>query len=573
MDLASVNGLLRAGKGTSVPPRATRNHVGKDGMHAAKISGLGGVLVALLAACGGGDGAAARKEAAGPPVNGGTAVVAVKSDFDAFNPVTNSALTTDDVIKFMLFTPLVQFDEKLNPVPYLAERWELSDTSVTFHLRDGVRWHDGQPVTAEDVKFTFDLAKDPQTASQLGAVYLGLVRSATVVDPRTIRFGFVSPHAQPLDDFWWAPVPKHLLQGVPRAQMSQAPFNRQPVGSGPFKLVSWKAGESLTLEANPQFPQALGGRPRLDRVVFRIIPESQTRLQELVTGTSDVDYTVLPDEAQQLQRQAGIELFHYPSREFTYLGWNNEREPFRDPRVRRALGMATNRQQMVQALLLGYGKLSGSVIPPISPVAPDVPALPYDTAQAKQLLAQAGWTDTNRDGLLDKGGRPLRFTLITNSSNKLFTEMATVVQSQLKQVGVGVEIRTVEFQTMLRQHKGRDYEAIITNWTWDYFKADPSPLFSCEQARKPQSANRTGYCNLRADSLLARGLRTTDPAQARALWAEYSRIIQEDQPLTILFWTEEIAAAGPRIQGVRMDARSKLVNVGQWWIPAAAQRR
>src|SRR5688500_8320304 len=125
----------------------------------------------------------------------------------------------------MLFTPLIQYDEKLQPIPWLAERWELTDTAVTFHLRRDVRWHDGQPVTAEDVKFTFDLAKDPAAASLLGSAYMNLVKSATVADSFTVRFSFESPHAQALDGFWWPPLPRHLLQGVQAAQLTQHPFN------------------------------------------------------------------------------------------------------------------------------------------------------------------------------------------------------------------------------------------------------------------------------------------------------------------------------------------------------------
>lgn len=539
-------------------------------MHALTMIRRGGALLALaaaVAACGGGDGGGGNAGGdAGPPVEGGAAVVAVKSDFDSFNPVTNSALATDDVLKYMLFTPLIQFDEKLNPVPHLAERWELSDSSVTFHLREGVTWHDGRPVTAEDVKFTFDLAKNPETASSLGEVYLGLVKSATVVDPKTIRFDFEAPHAQPLDDFWWAPVPKHLLENVPPGELTQAEFNRKPVGSGPFKLAEWQPGQQVVLEKNPQFSAAMGGPPRLDRVVFRIIPESTTRLQELLSGQMDVNYTVLPDEAQQVRNQRGVELFHYPSREFTYIGWNNERELFKDARVRRALTMALNREQMIEALMFGFAKPGGSVLPPISPLAPDQAPLPFDPAQAKQLLAQAGWTDSNGDGILDKNGQPFRFTLITNSSNKLFTDLAQVVQNQLKQVGVAVEIQPVEFQSMLRQHKAREYDAIITNWTWDYFKLDPTPLFSCASAQREQSPNRAGYCNPQLDQLMDRALRTMDPAQARPLWAQFAQQLQQDQPVTVLFWAEEIAGVGPRLQGVEMDARSKLVNVQEWWL-------
>ncbi|MDB4949710.1 MAG: Peptide/nickel transport system substrate-binding protein [Gemmatimonadetes bacterium] len=541
------------------------------------LVGAAAALCALLAACGGGEGGAGGAAAGGPvgqPVNGGTAIVAVKSDFDAFNPVTSTALTTLDIVKDMLFTPLIRYDEKLNPTPYLAERWELSDTAVVFHLRDGVTWHDGQPLTAEDVKFTFDLAKAKETASLLGSAYLTMVKSATVVDPHTIRFGFTAPHAQALDDFWWAPLPRHLLQNVAPSALAQAPFNRQPVGSGPFKLASWQAGQAVTLEANPAFPASMGGRPRLDRVVFRIIPEATTRMNELQAGTVDVNYSVQPDEAKQLQGQPAIHVFHYPSREFTYLGWNATRPLFADARVRRALTQAIDRNRLMAApFMYGFAQAGSSVIPPISPMNPGLQPLPFDPAAAKALLAQAGWTDSNGDGVLDKGGQPFRFNLITSASNRLFSDVATVIQQQLKAVGVDAQIQTMEFQTLLRAHKSREYDGIITNWTWDYFRADPTPLFSCAEARKPSSANRTGYCNPQADALMQKGLAATDPAQAKAVWTEFAGLLQQDQPVTVLFWAEEIGGVGPRVQDVRMDARSKLANVTQWWIPAARQKR
>ena len=197
---------------------------------------LHALLTSFLSGCGGG-GPDAPVEI-GQPVPGGTAIVAVSSDFQDFNPVINTALVTGEVINYMLFTPLVQFDEELQAVPALAESWELTDEGVTFRLRDDLRWHDGQPVTAEDVKFTFDLAKNPETASLLESAYLSMVQSATVLDPHTIRFDFVAPHSQPLQGFWWAPLPRHLLGSVSAAQLPQAPFNRQPVGNGPVRFVS-----------------------------------------------------------------------------------------------------------------------------------------------------------------------------------------------------------------------------------------------------------------------------------------------------------------------------------------------
>ncbi|HWK89389.1 MAG TPA: ABC transporter substrate-binding protein, partial [Longimicrobium sp.] len=367
------------------------------------------------AACGGGGdaggGGGAGKDT-GTPRQGGTAVIAVLSDFQSFNPVVNTHTTSDDVIKHMLFTPLVQYDEKLNPRPYLAERWELNDTSVTFFLRKDVRWHDGQPVTAEDVKFTFDLAKDSTTASLIGSAYVNMVESAQVLDPNTIRFTFTAPHAQALDGFWWAPLPRHKLQGADPAQLTAHPFGRTPVGSGPFKFVEWKPNQSVTFEANPQFPAALGGRPNLDRVVFRVVPEATTMITELIGGTADmIGYTLLPEQAAQIQNQQNVDLRHYPHREFTFFAWNNTRPMFADARVRRALTMGIDRAQIIRGLLRGFGQPAVGMIPAWSPMHTPMEPLPYDPDQARQLLAQAGWTDSNGDGMLDKGGQPLRFSL------------------------------------------------------------------------------------------------------------------------------------------------------------------
>ncbi|MFS8637301.1 MAG: ABC transporter substrate-binding protein, partial [Gemmatimonadota bacterium] len=274
------------------------------------------------------------RDRAATAAGGGSVVVGMRADFGAFNPVVNTDIYTDELIKYALFTPLIQYDAQLRPRPYLAESWEmLGDTAVIFRLRRDVRWHDGVPVTAEDVKFTFDLAKDSTTASLLASAYLSQVESATVVDSFTIRFDFIRPHAQAVEDFWWAPVPKHLLEGISADQLRTAPFNLSPVGSGPYRFVERRANERLVLERNPDFPEALGGPPALERIFFRIIPEAPTMLAELVTGGVQVDIPVSPDQAAQIRSNDALELFAFPGRTFYYIGWNNRRAPFTDARV------------------------------------------------------------------------------------------------------------------------------------------------------------------------------------------------------------------------------------------------
>jgi len=526
------------------------------------------VLAAALlitGGCSGGD--AGGPIVAGEPEPGGTAIVAVNSDFQAFNPITNTALITSEVMNYLLFTPLIQFDRDLQPIPALAESWELDELGVTFHLRGDVRWHDGQPVTAEDVLFTFEMAMNPESASLLGSAYLTMIESASVIDPRTIRFEFVAPHAQPLQAFWWAPVPRHLLQNIPAGQLSQASYNRQPIGNGPFRFVSWEAGTQVVVEANEEYPEALGGRPMLDRIVFRVVPEATTRLTEILTGAIDVNYELLPDEAQQVDGQRGVVLMHYPGREFLYIGWNNERSPFDDARVRRAMLMGIDRESLIEALMFGYAEPAAGMIPPWSPVAPDVQPLPYDPEGARRLLQEAGYTP-GPDGILRRDGRPLSFNLLT-SENRLRQDLAVVVQQQLRQIGVNVQVRTMEFQTMLEQHRSRDYEAVLSGWSLDTFRVDPNPLFSCEEARTPRSANRAGYCNPEADALAEKGLRTLDEEDARVVWAEYTRLLLEDQPIAILLWQEQLSAVNERLQGVQMDVRGKLQTAAEWWIPSS----
>lgn len=507
---------------------------------------------------------------AGEPVTGGTAIVAISSDFDAFNPVTNTALVTNEVINFLLFTPLIHFDEQLQPVPAFAESWELDENGVTFHLRRDLHWHDGVPVSADDVLFTFELAKNPETASLLESAYLNMVDAAEVIDPHTIRFSFAAPHSQPMQAFWWPAMPRHLLGEVPPAQLARAPFNRNPVGNGPFRFMQWQAGQQVAFGANEEYPAELGGRPNLDRIVFRIVPEATTRLTEVLTGAIDVDYSLLPSDAQQVQQQPNVELIHYPAREFLYIGWNNEREPFRDPRVRRAMAMAINRQTIIDALLYGFGELASGMIPPWSPLAPRVDPLPFDPEAARQLLQEAGWVP-GTDGIRRRNGQPLRFTLLS-SEDRLRQDIAIFVQSQLRQVGVDVQVRALEFQSLLQQHRARDYDAVISGWSLDTFRVDPNPLFSCAQARQPESPNRAGYCDPRADALIAQGLREPDDARAREIWEEFTRLVQHDQPITFLVWPEQMAAIAERLQNVTMDVRGKLVSAPHWWIPASRQR-
>lgn len=522
------------------------------------------VLLLVVAACGGDSGGAG-----GGGGDGGTIVVGMRSDLGGLNPVTYNDQYTYELINYALFTPIIQYDENLKVQPYLAESWELTgDTGVVFKLRRDIKWTDGKPVTAEDIKFTFDHAKDPASASLVGSAFIPDVDRGEVIDSFTIRFHFARPHAQALEDFWWAPLPRHLLQNVTAAELRNAPYNRQPVGSGPYKLVEWQANQRIVLERNPDFPAALGGPGKAQRIVLRVIPEASTMLTELKTGGVHVDVPVVPDQVKNIKGDANLQFFSFPGRTVYYIGWNNKREPFNNVNVRRALALAINRQEIIDALLFGEGALATSTVPPWHPTYPkSLEPLQYNLQEAVRLLEQEGWKDANGDGVREKNGKPLKFTLLS-SDNVLNKSVVEMVQAQLRKAGVEVEARALEFQTMKAQHVARDFDGVFTSWVLDNFQlaSAPAALFHSKLANVPESTNRSSVNIPELDRLIDQAAGATDPERAKQVWQQITQILQRDQPVTFMYWLNELAAAQKTVQGVKMDPRGEFVSVAGWSI-------
>ncbi len=514
----------------------------------------GAVAAFAVAACGGGE-------------RGAAVVAGMRWDFTGFNPLTTTDQYGVEVINFALYTPLVQYDDTLGIRPALAASWDAwGDTAIVFRLRRDVLWHDGRPVTAGDVVFTFERAKAPETASLLGQAFLADVAHAEAIDSFTVRFRYARPHAQALEDFWWAPAPRHLLADIPPADLRNASFNRAPVGSGPYRLVAWQANDRLVFEPNPAYPAALGGPPA-GRLVFRIVPEASTMLTELITGGVHVDLPVPPDQVERIRAEPRLTLHAFPGRTVYYLGCNHARPPFDDARVRRALALAIDRQQVIDGLLAGQGEIALSTIPPWHPLHPrDIAPLPFSLEESDRLLRAAGWQDRDGDGIREnEQGRPLRFTLLA-ADDPLRRSVVEVLERQLRRAGALVEIRVTEFQTMLAQHRGRDFDAVFTNWILDNFRVASAPfaLFHSSQADVERSANRSSVRNAALDHWIEEGGAATDPVRQREVWREFTRLLQDEQPVTFMFWLNELAASGEAVEGVVMDPRGELHAIARW---------
>jgi peptide/nickel transport system substrate-binding protein len=469
---------------------------------------------------------------------------------------------------------LLDYDEDLSPRPYLAESWELAPDSsaITFRLRRDVRWHDGEPTDAHDVAFTYRRLTDPRTGFPNGAFWDGYVAGAegvVVLDDFTVRIR-LRPHADFLDP--WRAVailPEHLLGAVEPEALGGHPFGTLcPVGNGPFVFREHRAQDRWVFAANPGFPAELGGRPFVDTYVYRVVPDASTLLLELLAGSVDVYLAAQPDQAKEILDREDLELRSYPFRNVTFAAWNSRRPQLADPRVRRALTMAVDREEIVRALLDGYGRVAHGTVPPYHwAFDPAGPILPFDRSAAKELLEIAGWADRDGDGIReDAEGRPLAFTLKYNQGNGRLRRLASIVQAQLREVGADVRPMVLEWATLVSQITDvevRDFDGVILSWVTE-FKLDDSDLFSSDRIDQPYAWS--GTSNPTLDALLGRLQSTVDRTQAREVWDEYQAALADEQPYSFFYFPDRLDGVNKRVRGVQMDARGEWINLKDWWI-------
>jgi peptide/nickel transport system substrate-binding protein len=541
------------------------------------------VLIApcmMLLACGD---PAPRRETSAPESArvGGTAVIAIPADFHSLDPVIGERDSEGQLMQDLLFAPLVRYDSALVARPWLAERWDTASVAgdsldLTFHLRRDVRWHDGVPTRAGDVAFAFARMQDPRTAYPHALLLRGYSPRARVLDDSTIRF-----RLRPLGEYLevWSRIgglPEHLLREVPPGEEAQAAYGRQPVGNGPFRFAARLPGHSFTLVANRDFPAGLGGRPYLDTLVHRVIPDGTTRLTELATGAVDLVSGVTPEQLQQVRSLPGMHLVAYRTPTWVYIAWNTRLPLFHDARVRQALTMAIDRPGLVEGLFHGYAAPGRATVTPVHwAFAARDPAsvLAYDPAAAERLLDQAGWRQRDGSGIRsDSAGTPLRFTLGCPAQS-MWCDVAAVVQADLHRVGVEVLVQQQEMNALLaamgRGGRERAYQAAVMNTTDYLSKTDEANFGSRAQG---SSYAETGFSSPVLDSLFT-ALDTTRSRQAALdLWLRYQREMAAAAPVTVLYYPSRLTAHGERLHGVRMDARGFYVSGARWWVATGRAR-
>ena len=452
--------------------------------------------------------------------------------------------------------------------PKLAESWQISEDglTMTFRLRDGLRFSDGQPLTASDVKFTFDWIQNPEVQAERARSYLDKLKAVEVIDPRTVRFTFTEPYFLNFETVALTSImPRHFYE-----QYTPTQYNESIgllMGSGAYMLenpTGWTPAQDVTLVRNPRY---WGKKGTFDRMVFKQIQEEAAQTVMLRNGELD-RYAATPDTFDGLKADPAVsaltEAFAYdtPFGGYTYIGWNQEKrvsgspEPtiFADARVRRAMTMMTDRQRLADELYRGYASVADGPFAPTSPQSdPSIEPWPHDIEAARELLAEAGWKDANGDGVIENAqGQPLRFKLMYPGGNEFTEKIVLALQDNFAEGGVLMEPERTDWPVLVERLKSSDFEAATLGWS-SVVESDPYQIFSSAQAI-PGGDNRTGYRSEPLDKAIESARVTMDKDARMKKWHEVHQILHEDQPYTFLLNRQALRLFNKRVRNVETSA-------------------
>jgi peptide/nickel transport system substrate-binding protein len=554
-------------------------------------------------------------EAAETPVTGDWLVSHTLSDPEHLNPLTSNDGGASSILGYIFENLLDRHPQTLELRPQLATaRPQISDDhrTYTFTIRREAHFQDGKPLTGQDVLFSIKAIKNPWVNAPFLRVYYQSLVQAELLDDFTLRLAAKEPYFKNESVLGEVTVlPRHYYdpeglmnmlsvadldamrpgdaateaspqgkQARTFAEQFNANFARNPMGSGPYKFHSWKTGQEVVLQRDPKY-WGLGkagiDQAYMDQRTMRVFNNVDAALVALKAGELDTMglqpiQHLKQTSGSRFEKQFAKHLFFSPS--YTYIGWNNDHPIFRDARVRQAMTYLTNRQQMVKTLLFDLGEVVNG---PIYLFRPEydktLEGYPYDPQKALQLLSEAGWKDTDGDGILDKvidGQKiPLRFEIKFNNGNDIRKSVALTVQDELKKHGIDASVRQLDWTVYLDDVRNHKFDAIILGWGMPATEPDEYQVWHSSQADN-KGSNHVSYKNAHVDALLEEYRRTFDAQKRTALYKDFQHILHTEQPYTFLFIRKSILALDRRFHNVTLYPQGP--RPLEWWVPKAQQR-
>lgn len=508
----------------------------------------------------------------GTPVPGGTMVVRINTEPPSLSNLIDSDGWITRITAHNLYEALVRPDPRDHPtyhyIPELATSWEVSEDqrTLTFQLRRGVQWHDGKPFTSKDVKFTYDRILDPLVRAAHHRQALEDLDRVETPDDFTVIFHWKNPYVWALQKVGDVSiVPAHAFEGHEGAKFNNAPYMRAPIGTGPFKFVSWEDQKAITFE---RFEGYWGKKAHVDRVVYRTISEPNVALQLMMRGEIDLDMTLQSEQYVNAAWDPNlVENFHrltYFESQFAWVGWNNQRPVFRDPKVRRALAMLFERDKINLALYANLNQPAHCVFYHLGPNCdPETRQPSFDPAAAATLLEEAGWRDSDGDGVLDREGVPFRFTITIPSGNPVNEQMLLVYQQQLYRLGIEMDIQKVEWSIYAAKLRNHEFDACMLAWISSTPETDPYQVWHSSQAAG--GSNYVAFQDPDVDALVEQIRGTFDEEERQALFRSLNARIIRDQPLMPIFHQPRRTLLHRRVKGVYLSPM-QFFQVRDFWI-------
>ncbi|WP_019913517.1 peptide-binding protein [Paenibacillus sp. HW567] len=529
--------------------------------------------------------AASSEPAKDGPVDGGTLVLSTFSDIVNINPLMVNDTSSGDVAEFV-FSKLYNLDRegnvKAEPWSLAADVPEISADGLTYtvKLKDGIKWSDGQPVTADDVVFTVDMAKNPETGSPLTSQF-DKVKTVEKVDDKTVKFTMKQVYAPFLYALVQAVVPSHILKDVKPKEMQTNAYGTDPaktVTNGPWKWTSWKQGDSHTMDADPNYWGEV--KPHIAQVVYKIYADQNTEVQALLKGDTDHISAIPVTQVEAVKANDSIHIIQKPGAQYEYVMFNFDSKNFKDnyglfsgQKTRQAIAHALNRQGMVDNILKGVGALMNAPFLPDTWADPGDAAVNYDynADAAKKLLAEDGWV-AGKDGILAKDGHRFSFELQYNAGNSRREQVAAVIQQNLKDVGIEVTPKAIDFAAWIDQNvtPGK-FQALLLAWSLNTPDPDSESVFSSKYF-PPAGQNSGWYKNEKLDKLWVDGYSTVDQEKRKEVYKEVGKEISTDLPYVFLYQYGQAIGTGPRVHWADEDAPEPSLGYGQyfhaikWWV-------
>ena len=503
------------------------------------------ILALTLAGCGSSNDSTENDGESGTQ-GGGSTLVYGSGDYTRINP----AMDEHCEINVLLFDGLTDHDGDGQIVSRLAESWDYDPDTLTytFHLAQGVTWHDGQPFTAEDVKFTFEAIMDEANGSENAPNYED-VAAITVTDEHTVAFTLSAVNTAFLEYMTMPILPAHLLKGE---DMQTSDFFRAPVGTGPYKLERWDAGQSITLVKNDGY---FAGPAKIDTIVFKIVTDSNAKTMQLQTGELDLSQ-VTPKDAAAFEGKDGYTVYDMTTSDYRGILYNFNNTYWQENAdLIPAISCAIDRQAIVDAVLLGKGETAYSPLQRNIYNDPDVERWEYDPARAEQLLTEAGCT-RDAEGFWQRDGQRIGFTINASADDQVRIDMAQAAAQQLR--GIGLEVKAAI------PAEGIDWggqECCIIGWGSPFDADDHTyKVFGTNKG-----ANYSGYSNEQVDAALTKARQTDDPEERAAAYAEFQQALAQSPAYTFFCYIDAIYVAAENIQGITPDTVLGHHGVGIFW--------